>query len=380
MVALDVSYPTNKTGPSAPFPQGPSAPFPQGTGPASPPPGGASRDPGYKPSQEDLREAYNRLRELVSQDPGATANWILLVDTCLRLNRKEEAKAQAIKAIERDPRCREAMVEVMKGQISESEIAKLPQGKLRQPFYQEAASVLTYPFRGNGPALLIGGGVVFTALALLYKVMGVFCWLPILITAGYLASYMMTIIDSSGRGNREPPDYPDFMNFGDSIIGPFWIATCASLFPAVFPLGYIFLCGINLGVIPFVALGLFYWPMALTAGSIFQSCMPVMNPALVIRAIRACGVEYLLGVLVVYGLVLVSWLAQVLADMALPALASHVAIQVLGLYFLMVEMHILGCIYKNHDEEIGWFSSGGSKSPPPPVPVQEPQRQLDRTR
>ncbi len=372
MVALDVSYPTNQTGPGAPPPHG--------TVPSSPPPAGAGRDPGYKPSQEELREAYNRLRDLVNQNPGATANWILLVDTCLRLNRKEEAKAQAIKAIEREPRCREAMLELMKGQIGESELAKLPQGRMRTPFYQEASSILTYPFRGNGPALLIGGGVVFTALALVYKVMTFFFWLPLLITAGYLASYMMTIIDSSGRGSREPPDYPDFLSFGDSIIGPFWITTCASLFPAIFPLGYISLFGLNLGVIPFVALGLFYWPMALTAGSIFQSCLPVMNPALVIRAIRASGVEYLLGVLVIYGLVLVSWLAQTFADMVLPALASHVAIQVLGLYFLMVEMHILGCIYRNHDEEIGWFVSAESKPPPPPAPIQEPQNQLDRTR
>jgi len=312
------------------------------------------------PSKEELRGAYERLRKAVAEEPQVTGHWLLLADICLHLGRKEEAKALLVKTIERDPRSRAAVQELLQGHLSPSELARLPLGKERVPFYEDAASILRYPLRGNGPVLLIGGGIVFTGLVMLARLTSIFFWIPTILTAGYLSFYMITIIENSARGQSDPPDYPDFANFWDSVLGPLLIVLSASFIPASLVVAYILLWGANVGVAPFLAVGLVYSPMALLAGAILQNALAPLNVLRVVRAIRASGKEYYLVVAVISGLAFVSYLGSLLfTKLHLPTLAAELIVQTLSLYFLLAEMHILGRIYLNHEREIGWF--GGNE-------------------
>lgn len=349
MIASLVSLPPRRNTGTRPPPALPGAP-------ASPAGGGAGANivTAVK-SPEELREQYVRLRKAVAEEPDDVGHWLLLADTCLRLGRTEEAKGLLVKTVEREPRCRSAALDLLGQYLGERDLARVQLGAERTPFYQDAAAILNYPLRRNGPALLVGGGLVFTGLAVLSRITTIFFWIPALFTLGYLASYTMTIIESSSRGNPDPPDYPDFSNFWDSVLGPFWIAVSASLIPSALPVAYLLVVGPNFGVAPCIALGLIYWPMALVAGATFQSALVTLDLPRVVRAIRICGKEYFLGILVMYGLVLVSILFCLLAEMVLHWLASAVMVQILGLYFLLMEMHLLGRIYRNHEPEIGWF-------------------------
>jgi hypothetical protein len=270
--------------------------------------------------------------------------------------------------VERDPQARAPMVEVLRRHLTESEVSRMSLAGERIPFHRDAGGVLRYPLRGNGPPLIIGGGLLFTGLVYLacfsFRLefpLGLFFWIPGLGAVGFLTSYMMAIIESAGHGNQDPPDYPDFTNIWDSVLGPFCTAVCASLIPAVPPAAYWLLVGADFGLAPFVALGLVYLPMALIAGTILQSSLAALNLPLVVKAMRAAGKEYFLGVGVIYGLVLLNWLAREGVYELLPSIFAEAIAQTVGLYFLLVEMHILGRIYLNHDRAIGWFQKKDEK-------------------
>jgi hypothetical protein len=323
-------------------------------------PGPGKGTPGTKlppaPSAEDLAK-YEKLCTAIAEEPGVVGHRLLLADICLRLGRKQEAKAVLVKAMEREPASRPAALAILRGFLSEREMANLPIVEASIPFWEDAARVLSYPLAGNGPVLLIGGAIVFAILGLLVKTASIYFWLPMVLGAGYLASYMMTIIENSARAQRTPPDYPDFANFWDSILGPFWIAVCSCLIPMALPIAYVLLFGPNLGVLLTLPVGLAYLPMALIAGAIFQSAWQPLNVPLIIRAIRVTAREYFPAVLAIYGLTFVNGIASVLAEAALPGALAALAVEGIGLYFLMVEMDILGRIYFNHSRKIGWFDS-----------------------
>jgi hypothetical protein len=352
------------------------------TGPAAhraPPPAGKSAAVAESPivgklapSDEELRLQYHKLRQAVADEPDVPGHRLLLGDLCLRLGRKEEAKAILFRAVERQPESRAAVLDLLRGHLSESELAKVPVGADRRPFYQDAAGILEYPFRGNGPVLLIGGGVVFTGLAILARITLYYCWIPGLLSLGYLASYMMSVIETSSRGNRQPPDYPDFASWFDSIMGPFWIFLSTLVIPFALPIAWIATFGLGLGFVPFLLVGLVYWPMGLMTGAILQSAEAPLNALMVVRAIRASAREYFPAVLVIYGMVLVSGLVALLISQILPFLFAEMVAETLGLYFLLVEMHILGRVYQNNSGAIGWFEPKEAAAPLPPPGAHAP--------
>jgi hypothetical protein len=336
---------------------------PAGNPPKGPKPvEGLGRTEGPPPSDQpspavppDLLERYGKLRRAVDEEPAPTAHRLLLADTCFLLGRKQEAKGILVKAVDLDPRCRPRVLEMLRSHLPEKEVLDLPLREERKPFWEEASAVLRYPIQGNGPVLMVGGTVIFTILTILARVTSIFFWLPLLFGAGYLSSYLLTIIEGSSRGRREPPDYPDFMNFWDSILGPFWIAFCANLIPAALPVA----CALLLGpgpwiVIPILA-GLVYWPMAMIAGAVFGNAVAPLNVPLVVRAIRVTAREYFPAVLAIWGFTLANWLVGTIVGKILPSLFADLAGWLVGLYFLMVEMDILGRIYCNHDHVLGWF-------------------------
>ncbi len=361
MIAINMPDPMRlNIGPSGT--RNPGASKPSGSTGGTPPGDSAQSQP-----NADLLAHYERLRHAVEEEPHVTGHRLFLAEICLRLGRKEEAKGILLKASELDPSVRTEVRKLLGSAVNESELAGAVNLEDQVPFYQDAANVLRYPLRGNGPVLLIGGGVVFTALQFLLQLTTIFAWIVALIIAGYVFSYMMSIINSASQGEKEPPDYPDYMDFWDSILGPFWTFCCAGLVPLGLPLAYLIAFGPDLLVIlPMLAMGLLYWPMALIAGAIFGNSWAPLNVPLVIRAIRITAGEYFPAVLAIYGLIFFDWLLAFLVHLVLPGLVAVLAAQVVGLYFMMVEMSILGRIYFNHQHKIGWFRSRTKRSRPVP--------------
>jgi len=173
--------------------------------------------------------------------------------------------------------------------------------------------------------------------------------------AGYLATYMFSIIGETGRDEDEPPDWPSFTNLWDDILRPFGQVLATILFSfgpfiiyeakgmppqnAVYWLLLIYACA--------------YLPMALLAVSMFQS-VAGLNPVLIIGSILKVPLQYL-GAVIFLGLI---YLLQFLGG-RIVGLKTFVLIGLLNrfvfLYFLMVEMRVLGLLYRYNKEKLNWF-------------------------
>jgi len=307
---------------------------------------------------------------------------ILLGELCLRLGRKQEAKQILTRTAQMDPGTLPRVKGLLGSVLSQKELDSFFIQPAPTPFHQDASAILSYPFKGNGPVLLIGGGLVFSVFYLLFMISTLFAWIMFLFIAGYMSSYMITIIDASAQGKRNPPDFPDYVEFWDSILNPFGLACAALLIPVVLPAAYLLALGHNFGVVPFIVLGLIYLPMALIVGAVSRNGFTPLNVPLVVKGITITYREYFPAILVVYGLYFVDFLIGLTIEMVLPALVSLLVVQTIGLYFLMVEMNILGRIYYNHRFSLGWFRPRRARTATggPPAPETPEKRTTSKTR
>ena len=99
--------------------------------------------------------------------------------------------------------------------------------------------------------------------------------------------------------------------------------------------------------------GLFYLPMGLLAVAMFDS-FAALNPALVMGAILRVPLQYITTCLLLVGVyILAGFLQDYLAE-SIPFVGAILSTFVF-LYFLMVEMRILGLLYYANAKRLGWF-------------------------
>lgn len=217
-------------------------------------------------------------------------------------------------------------------------------------------SAFKYPLRGSGMTLLIVGTVFFTVLNLLpggglFKLM----------ISGYLAAYMLKIINETARGNLEPAEWPDFTNLFDDIIMPLFQVVVSNLF-CFLPCLLVLWSGVGLGgifailagegtpegfgmmglALLLLALGLAYLPVALLSVALNGSVLG-LHPGIGIRLLSLLKGEYA----IVLGVLVLSVAANQLFAMlfgAMPLLGGLLA-GGFGLYSMMVNMHVIGLIY-----------------------------------
>ena len=227
-----------------------------------------------------------------------------------------------------------------------------------KPFSTRLMGAFSYPFQGSGIVVLLGGGIFFWLLS----------YVPILgwfVTLGFISAYMLRVINHSGDGKDELPDWDGFYNYWDSVIRPTFlvVGTFAFCFAPVIlhtsfsismditgndlmidPLWWILLLG-----------GLFYYPMGLLAVAMFNSGA-ALNPLLVLRSIFRVFPHYM----VACGILAIVLVASSIADrignplVAIPIVGPVLVIS-LSLYFLTVEMRILGLIYHANRVKLEWF-------------------------
>src|SRR2546422_10487732 len=128
--------PPRNTGPSK---SGDAAPLRPATSPlllpTTPPPEHVGIISAPVQSPEELRDQYLRLRNVVREEPAVNGHRLLLASLCLRLGRKQEAKEVVKRLIELDPSSRPAALEILRGHLTEADLARVPVGSERTPLY-----------------------------------------------------------------------------------------------------------------------------------------------------------------------------------------------------------------------------------------------------
>jgi hypothetical protein len=230
-------------------------------------------------------------------------------------------------------------------------LAKAAQSKpaIEGNFFRIIPTAFTFPFRGDG-------GVILAAGALFFGILGAFSgflFFVSIVAGGYMAAYMQSVVAVSAQGDDTPPRYPDFSDFYSEILSPLLrIAGCALVCfgPAglyqslVEPANEWVFYGLLLA-------GALYFPMSLLAVSLFET-LAALNPMLVVVSIAKAPLEYLAACVVLVG----SFAGEAYLEkiIVVPYIGNIVG-QFISLYFIMVEMRILGLLYRCKQKQLGWF-------------------------
>ena len=240
-------------------------------------------------------------------------------------------------------------------------------------FQQQVKGVFKYPFGKGGLALLIIGSLMFFGLDVLVTWGWKFRFIMLkavssvgilaLFSAGYLCAWLQKILFATAEGEDDVPGWPDFMDWKDDIVMPFRLAIAAFVASFGPAFGYLIFHAVNdsemrLPVLfPLFALGFIYFPMALLAVAMSNNWLAV-NPLVVMPAIARLNLQYVVACVVFFGMVLVRFVSESLlhAVLPIPVLPGLIS-SFIALYFLCVEMRLLGLLYFTNKKRLGWFSA-----------------------
>jgi hypothetical protein len=230
-------------------------------------------------------------------------------------------------------------------------------GPLRPSSFGEiVGGAFIYPLRGTGIFLLLLG-VIFFALLKLLSLSPFYGAAFMLIGSGYFAAYVFKVLNSSSRGDRDLPDWPEFTDFYDSILLPFLQFSFTSLVcyaPAVLALLGL---GLDLpGIASCVTLGLLgslYYPMALLSVALNGSVMGT-RPGIVVPGIGAVTGPYL-AICAILSLTFgLSWFFLAVIDAFVPYVGAALS-GFVSLYLVTVQMRLLGMLYFTYEDRFPWF-------------------------
>ncbi len=216
-----------------------------------------------------------------------------------------------------------------------------------------------YPWRGEGLILLVSGTAFLAITSVLQRFALLLSGLIFVFTVGYLLAYSQKIITATAIGEHEPPTWPDFSDFTQDILPPFFQSLGLSVLyglPAI--VARIFLpedtLGATLVPILLILLALMLAPMA-WLGMAMQNQIAALSPHFVIPSILRAPGAYL-GVLIQLVVLValnagVAWLLDNLPVPFIPGLINSF----ISLYFLMVISRLLGIFYYRNRRQLGWF-------------------------
>jgi hypothetical protein len=242
-----------------------------------------------------------------------------------------------------------------------------------KPFRRQIAGAFAYPVRGDGAyslvlgaimLLLVNGAMFLATFALFYGVTALI-FLSVF-SGGYVMSYLKSILATTAGGKDEMPDWPEISDFSSDLVAPFFqmlgLMLCC-FGPAIAMNIYIgiegnaladtYIYGWCLSVL--ILLGSFYLPMAFTGVAMYDS-LAAVNPLLVIPAITRVLGTYLLTVSVLAAILLTRFLLKGFfsAHLTIPIVPDMI-MGLIGLYLLIVEVRLLGLMYRARKDELGWF-------------------------
>jgi hypothetical protein len=213
--------------------------------------------------------------------------------------------------------------------------------------------VWKYPLRGHGWIALVAGALVFGLVSLAMKLGGRLMPGAALIVAASLGSYIwmfyLSIASTSADGADELPDWPDLAAAHERVMPLLRLGAAFVLCLAPAAVGWFAFRVPAMAFLALVAIGLTYLPICILALALGGRLFDLSPHKLLPAAVRA-GPAYLVAcgaLLLVFG---VRWVAQaVLGGFPwLDALAGGL----LGSYFLVVQMRIIGLLYRTHEKRM----------------------------
>jgi len=225
-------------------------------------------------------------------------------------------------------------------------------------FYRSLPGAFVYPFRKMGWAMIVGGAIFFTIADFVATyniwffglIAQVFLW-------GYLSAFLIQNIAEAADGQDSPPDWPSVTNLVDDILRPFLLVLGALVVSFAPLIAYMILswpidmASPILWVLLVVSAA--YLPMALIAVALYRS-VNALNPITVIGGIVKTMPAYLVAAAAFFLIYAGNVLIRSAIAAGTPFGISPLA-WALSLYFLMVEMYILGRLYYTHSRRLGWF-------------------------
>ena len=235
-------------------------------------------------------------------------------------------------------------------------------------FFAQLPEVFSYPFRKNGWMLLIGGTLVYLVWRLathffMLRVSGLFSLLLIAgelciytLMVGYVCAYMQKIMVYSGQGEQALPGWPDVTEMWSDVIVPFLLFVGTILICIAPALACLVFGGDSLksASIALAILGAFYFPMALLAVGMSDNILAV-NPLVIIPSILKIFPIYLVVFFFMGCLVTIRALGDWLVNRLPVPVVPFIITGFLALYFLTVQMRVLGLMYYCNREQLGWF-------------------------
>ena len=215
--------------------------------------------------------------------------------------------------------------------------------------------ILTYAWRGSGKYVLIIC-VVLSVVATLASIAPLIGGIAGLLLFAYFCAVYFQLIQSTATGGKEAPEFPDTANVMEDIIWPM-IQTVLVVLVSFGPfIGYGVWAGeerenslVSLGLLGF---GVVYFPMARLA-VVVLGFIGALGPHIVIPSIFRAGWLYWVGVAL---LCLLYFVESMIADMLSGSLIiGSLAMSAVGSYTMMTNARILGVMYRERQEELGWL-------------------------
>ena len=215
--------------------------------------------------------------------------------------------------------------------------------------------ILTYACRGSGKYLLLTC-VVLSVVSDLAGIAPLVGGIAKLLLSGYFCATYFHLIQSTATGGKEAPEFPETSNIFEDIIWPMlqiFLVALVSFGPAI---GYVVSRNEENGNV-WVALGLLgagviYFPMAMLAVVVLGYTW-ALSPHIVLPAIFRAGWLYWLGVVMLGILYGISTVVE--AKLHGQVIVSHLVMAVVGSYTMITNARILGVVYRERQEELGWL-------------------------
>ena len=226
-------------------------------------------------------------------------------------------------------------------------------------FGGEMLAAWAYPFRREGPIIMLTGAIFFTIAGFGQRVMFLIGGLIFVMTTGYWMAYAQKVVQGSAQGEDEPPTWPDLSDFLGDIVAPFFQAVglfALYLLPAWLALIFLPKDEVATGLIAggLLLIGLFMMPMAWLAISMHES-IAGLSPHFVIPSILRIPGHYLLIFVELVVLVAINvGLEMLLNQLAIPFVGGFIS-SFLSVYFMMVLCRLLGSMYFLNRARLGWF-------------------------
>lgn len=229
-------------------------------------------------------------------------------------------------------------------------------------FFGGLGGAWAYPIRNDGWIMLTGASLLVAlldAIPLIGLIAGLIALFGMVLVAGYVCAFLQRIVTSSAQGEERMPAWPDISDFLGDILSPFLlfigsVGLCLGPGWAMATFGDESMQAP--GLVIFI-IGLLYLPMGFLGVSMHDSLW-ALNPMLVLPSIFRVPVQYLVTCIVLAAAVALSAFSGTLIDLfRIPVLSTMLA-SFVSLYFLAVEMRLLGLLYWTNRDAFGWFRSG----------------------